>query len=133
MKFVPIHSGEVKNLKLIIFHKEKWDLWLRKMEGKKVRIIVEEQKKVRSLKMNNFYRAYLELIEKETGTEPDDMHEIAKRLFLLPRYITFKTKQIKIPGTTTNLDSLEFMEYMEKICQLTEVPIPDPDEVKLNL
>ena len=96
-------------------------------EGKYVRI--EKPKVVRSLKQNALYWLFLELIERETGNEAQDLHAFfSKRL--LP------TKIVKIHGkkgehdfervkSTTELSKNEFNEYMDKISVMTEIAIPD--------
>jgi hypothetical protein len=94
--------------------------------GAKILIRVEEEKTVRSLRQNRFYWHYLQVIAEETGNLSDDLHEYFKRKFLPPRYIKVLNDEIKIPASTTGLSKAEFIEYMDKICALTNVPIPDP-------
>lgn len=129
MKIVPVHRGFVKNLEVHFFHPEKWRTWLRKLEGKKVKIKVEQDVNPRSLRQNSFYWLYLGLIEDETGNNADDIHEIAKRKFLPPRFVTFKDEEIKLPATSTNLNSTEFSDYMDKIAAWSGVAIPNPDDL----
>lgn len=131
MKFVPVHHCSVKDLKLIIHNKENWQSWLKKMDGKRVRVTIDVEKDQRSLKQNSFYWMYLSLVENETGTPAEDVHEIAKRKFLRPRFVKFKNEEIKLPASTTRLDKLDFNKYMDKISEMTGVPIPNPDDVKL--
>ncbi len=98
-------------------------------EGKKYRI--QPVVMTRSLSQNNLYWLYLEEIEIETGNSANDLHEFFKREFLPPQFITVKLKgksiERKIPRSTTDLSKLEFGTYMEKICALTNVPIPDTE------
>lgn len=95
-------------------------------EGAKYRLEKVETK--RSLTQNRFYWVYLQLIEKETGNDANDLHEYFKRTKLPPKFIKVMGKEIKVPKSTTELDKLEFGEYLEKICAETGVPIPDPKE-----
>jgi hypothetical protein len=81
----------------------------------------------RSGQQNSFYWLYLGVIATETGDNADDLHEFFKRKLLPPQFITVRGEEIKIPASTTDLNKADFGEYMEKICALTGVPIPDPE------
>ncbi len=102
---------------------------LQESEGKSFRI--SPLVVTRSLSQNALYWKYLEEIEIETGNNANDLHEFFKREFLPPEFITVKLKgksiERKIPRSTTDLSKLEFGTYMEKICALTNVPIPDTE------
>ncbi len=97
---------------------------LKNSEGKTFRIVREERK--RSLSQNNFYWLYLDMIEMETGNSAVDLHEYFKRKILPPKIIKVLGEEIEVPRSTTGLTKLEFGEYLEKICALTEIPLPDP-------
>lgn len=86
----------------------------------------------RTLAQNAFYHVYLEIIARETGNDPDDLHEYFKEKLLPRKLVKIKGRNAeydyqKLPSTT-KLKKIEFGEYMDKICQLTGVPIPDPAE-----
>jgi len=83
------------------------------------------RKPTRSNQQNSFYWLYLGIIEEETGNEANDIHEIAKRLFLKPVFKTIMGKEYKLPATTTKLSKTEFGEYLDKICAWSGVPIPN--------
>lgn len=104
----------------------KFKEWAEANEGKTVTIDLEKQ--TRSSSQIRFYWLYLGIIERETGQNADDVHEWAKRKFLPPRFITVNKEEIKIPGSTSGLDKLDFSNYMDKICAATNIPIPDPTE-----
>ena len=129
MKFKLIHHAEVKDNKLVIKNLDKWRNAIKYLNGKNVRVVLEDDKNARTLPQNRFYWLYLALCESETGTPAEDIHEIAKRKFLLPRFVKFKDEEIKLPATTTKIDPLEFMQYMDKIAMWTGVPIPDKKDV----
>lgn len=80
----------------------------------------------RSNSQNSFYWLYLEVIARETGDDASDLHEFFKRKLLPPKFIKVRCEEVKIPASTTELGKADFAEYMEKICALTGVPIPDP-------
>lgn len=93
-------------------------------EGRTFRL--EMMKTTRTLSQNAFYWLYLSVIERETGNNANDLHELFKRILLPPRYLTVLGKEIKIPASTASLSKSEFSEYMDKICAETNVPIPNP-------
>jgi len=69
----------------------------------------------RSLKQNALYWGYwLNFLELETGQEKESLHEYFKRKFLSP---TEKKvfNDVIYSWSTTKLNTVEFMEYLEKI------------------
>lgn len=127
-KPVPIHLGEIKNCKLELLDMDKWRSSLMALNGRKVRVVVEEPKDTRSQKANRYYWAYLSLIESETGNDANDIHELAKRKFLPPVYKTILGQEVKLPGSTTKLDNLEFTNYIQKIEVWSGIAAPNPEE-----
>lgn len=95
-------------------------------EGEKIVIDIEKKKNKRSLSQNSYYWIYLGVIENETGNTADDLHEYFKRKFLLPQVKTILGVEMKLPASTTGLSKHDFSEFLDKICALTGVPIPDP-------
>ena len=98
---------------------------LKDNEGKVFRI--EQEVSTRTLSQNKLYRFLLTDIEFETGQPVDDVHEWAKRKFLEPRIIKINGEEMRIPGTTTTLDKVEFSDYMDKISAATGVAIRDTE------
>lgn len=90
-------------------------------------IIVRDIPK-RSGQQNRYYWEYLGLIESETGQDANELHEIFKRLFLPPKFVLYKSKEIKLPSTTTTLSKSDFSDYLDKICAESNVPLPDPEK-----
>ena len=70
------------------------------------------------------------IIEAAFGTHEhfnaDDLHEWFKRHLLPPRFLKVRGEELKVPASTTDLDKVAFGEYLDKICALTGVPLPDP-------
>jgi hypothetical protein len=62
----------------------------------------------------------------ETGDNADDLHEFFKRKLLPPVFKTIRGEEIKLPASTTDLSKSDFAEYLDRICALTNVPLPDP-------
>lgn len=98
--------------------------YIKQLPDGKYRITIEKFAKNRSIRQNNLYWAYLRLIESETGQESNDLHEYFKRKLLPPRFVEIFGEEIKLPATTTKLNSKEFGEYLEKISIITGIPIP---------
>lgn len=117
-----IFSGEVINGQLNKKTLEATLQYIASLKGK-ISIIIEKGK--RTTEQNNFYWMYLGIIANETGDDQNSLHEYFKRKFLPPRFITALGKTIKIPASTTELDKLDFSDYMERISAETGIPIPD--------
>jgi hypothetical protein len=102
----------------------KFEDWLHANNGKHVSIDIEKPE--RSTSQNRYYWLYLGVIAQETGDNADDLHEFFKRKLLPPVFKKICGEEIKLPASTTDLGKGEFTEYLDKICALTNVPLPDP-------
>lgn len=91
---------------------------------------VKQYHRPRSTNQNRLYWMWLSVIESETGTPREDVHEFLKRKFLEPRTITVGGETLKIPGSTTKLDTAEFCKYMDCVQQWAgeeqSTVLPDP-------
>jgi len=99
--------------------------WKADHEGAEV--IIEPFKPTRSRSQNSYYWLYLGIIAAETGDNADDLHEFFKRTLLPPVFKTIRGEEVRLPGSTTDLDKAQFGEYLDKIAAMTEVPLPDPE------
>jgi hypothetical protein len=90
-------------------------------------ITLKPEKHTRSNSQNAYYWVYLGVIERETGETATDLHEFFKRKFLPPRLVVLQGEEIQLPTSTTTLSKSDFTEYLDKICALTNVPLPDPE------
>lgn len=95
-------------------------------EGTKLVLDIDRKKNTRSLSQNAYMWLYLGVIENETGNTASDLHEFFKRKFLPPETKTIMGTDIRLPASTTNLSKHDFSNYLDKICAMTGVPIPDP-------
>ena|SRR3990167_9739614 len=131
-KFIKTFQVKITNEgKLVIKNREEFENYLTyKLADKDCILTIEEKKYKRSLQQNAYYWAYLNLIEDETGNLAEDIHEIAKRKFLPPRFTSVKGQEYKLPATTSNLDKKDFGDYMDKISAWCEIAIPNPEEFK---
>lgn len=85
-------------------------------EGEDLVLSLERKKRNRSGQQNNYYwGVVLDLIARHTGHSSNELHEIYKRMFLPHEFITYNGKEIRVPGSTANLNTLTFGEYLDKI------------------
>lgn len=94
-----------------------WDqieLFLSTLEGN-VRIMIEKAKKFRSHEQNKLYWRILTIIAHETGHTTDELHEAFKLMFLPRESVKLGKKTIEIAGSTTDLSTAEFNEYIARI------------------
>jgi hypothetical protein len=54
------------------------------------------------------------------------LHEFFKRKLPPPRFVTIRGEEMQLPGSTTDLSKGEMVNFMDRICALTNIPIPDP-------
>jgi hypothetical protein len=121
--FAHIESGLLR-----IDTPDKWKRFLTGFdEGTRLDIQVEKHSEKRSMNQHRYYHLYLDVIEQETGNDHVEMHEYFKRKFLKPKEITVMGETIRVPSSTKDLSKHEMTEYLDKICALTEVPLPDPE------
>lgn len=127
---MPIFISKIKNGK--IEDQEKWWVYCQKNDGRKIRVETISGEK-RSLTQNGFYWHYLEIIATETGNDADDLHQYFKTKLLPRKIVKIKGKNgvydFDKLGSTTKLTKVEFGEYIEKICAITQIPIPNPEDV----
>jgi len=90
-------------------------------------VIVHDVPK-RSSQQNRFLWFYLGLISDDTGHTAVELNEIYKRMFLPPRFIKYKGKEIKMAATTTTLTKSEFSDYLDRICMESGIKIPNPEQ-----
>lgn len=69
----------------------------------------------RSVQANRLYWAWLRVIAESTGDDENSLHEIFKRMFLPPKFQTYRGKEIKLPRSTTELSVKDFSEYLMRI------------------
>lgn len=125
-----IFYGTSKELRFVPSNTKAWLDFLMANESKQLVMEIDVVKSKRTLSQNDFYWFYLGIIEKETGNLATDMHELFKRKLLPPIPKKVLGVEFKIPATTTTLTKSEFSDYLDKICAMTNVPIPVIEEAK---
>ncbi len=90
-----------------------------------------QKRKVRSISQNSLYWLWLTCIEFETGTDRDELHDYFKHKFILPVEVNVFGEKI-MRWTTTDKDTLQFKEYLDKIQVFASVDLsitlPDPED-----
>ncbi len=92
-------------------------------------IVVGVPKPLRSNQQNRFYWLYLHIISEETGNDTEDLHTFFRGRFLRARRKILGQDEW-IPMSTTQLSKAEYSEYLDKICALTNVPIPTREQAE---
>lgn len=128
----PIIQGTIKEGKFFPDNKKLYSWQFQALEGKKVDMIIKKHVKRRSLNQNRLYWLYLNLIQNNTGNDANDLHDYFKRVHLPPRFIKVFGKEIKIPASTTKLDTKEFTDYIAKIENECGIMCPNPNEINLE-
>jgi hypothetical protein len=127
----PKFTGKIKKGKVHLQNKNSFDEYARKFEGKNVEITIDRVQQSRTLKQNSYYwGVVIEILTKEFGYGPDEIHEALKFLFLKK----LLNEDLITVKSTTSLTTKEFGEYIEKIkvwaSSNHNIYIPDSDEVE---
>jgi hypothetical protein len=104
--------------------------WLKKREGKRVTLTLNEKKPARSTQQNNYYwGVYLPLIQRETDDSytVDGLHTLFKGLFLGGEIVDILGKKVRLSKSTSSLNKSEFTEYIMAIAEFTGVMPPETD------
>lgn len=95
-------------------------------DGQTLEVSIGKRKSKRTNQQNRYYFAYLGIISDETGDDVNSLHEFFKRKFLPPTIITALEQEVRVPSSTTDLSKQDMSEYLDRICELSGVPLPDP-------
>ncbi|OPY83165.1 MAG: hypothetical protein A4E71_02920 [Smithella sp. PtaU1.Bin162] len=130
---IPIHHGIITGDKLILDNPIRYLDYFKKLSGKRVELTLKEEKSQRSLNQNNYYwGVVLKVLSEHTGYDPDDMHEICRYMFL-KSFKTVGNFDREYVKSTTELNTAEFEEYLEKIRRWAAVELncytPLPNEI----
>jgi hypothetical protein len=126
----PIFRGRVEAGKICLELREKFAEHVASLDGKPVELILRRERKRRGSAQNRYYwGVVIKLFAEAHGWDGEDLHHELKRRFLAedPDAALVKTR------STTELSTVEFNDYLEKVCQLAaemDVYIPAPGEVE---
>ncbi len=132
-------TGRIEQGKLQVRGRQDFERQIRQLRDGEVVVTVERRHATRSLDQNAYWWGVcVELVSNHTGYTPDEIHELAKQMFLPKRLaVTDGNGEIKgefvVGGTTTTLNKVEFGEFIESFRRWAAtdlgVVIPDPNEV----
>ena len=115
MKPIPILKGKVINGNINPDDPDVFGIWIAQFEGKEIEITVQQRRDIRSIQQNKYlWGIVYEAVADTTGFEPEEVHDIFKRKFLSYSK-PYKGKSYRFTKSTTELNSLQFSEYIEKI------------------
>lgn len=121
----------VENGKLKILHPDRWEAFKRTLKDGRYKLIVKPMKQQRTLDQNSYYwGVVLPTIADETGHDVNELHDIFKQRFLQRKTVTFNNKDYEVTGSSTDLSTQEFSEYIERIkaeMALFEIIIPEAE------
>lgn len=101
--------------------------------GDDISMLIENKRPKRSQSQNDFYHVYLDLISLSSGHTMKELKQWVKDT-ILNKGITevFGTK-VRITDSSADLNISEFCEMMNRVEELTNIPIPDPEPFNLPL
>ena len=124
--------------KLSVFAQDDLRRWINGHRGKTVRLRLKAQGKKRSTEQNAYYWSVVvskikdRLLELGNEVSADDVHELLKSRFNAKEIDLGNGHAIDIPGSTTDMSTVDFMTYIERIqrfaAELLDIYIPDPNE-----
>ncbi len=116
-----------------------FDRHTKTLKGRRIVLTLNEAKRIRSLRQNAYWWSVcVHLVSEHTGYEPEEVHDLAKKMFL-PKRVTVRGKngrlrgRFTIGGSTTKLKVDEMAAFIDRYkrwaAQELGVVIPDPDGV----
>lgn len=127
----PIHRGKVAQGKIKFDLPYKYLVRLSQLEGKRVEVVLRQEKSKRSDQQNKYmWGVVYEILSDKTGYTPEEIHAIMKFKFLR----IMDERNNEYVRSTTKLNTAEMEIYLDKIkkwaAQDLGVFIPDPNEVE---
>lgn len=101
--------------------------------GDEVAMYVTSKRPKRSLVQDNYYFLYLSLITASTGHTKEELHIWAKGKFLTKGITEVYGEKTRIVASTSDLNRSEFCEFLCRIEDRTEIPLPKTDAFLLPL
>lgn len=123
-----------RDMKLVPDNNRAWLDYLLSVDKKKLVVSIEQETGKRSYNQNSYlWGVVYKVIADNTGSSENELHEIFKRMFLPPEFISWKETQIKVPGSTSKLDKIEFGNYIERIrAEVANLGIIIPDAIQVK-
>lgn len=129
-----IVKGEGGKKKLELASTLFWQHTLNKFAtGDPITVTLTNKKPKRTEQQNKYYWMYLSMISEETGQDIDDLHALFKGLFLSKGIVEIMGHKIRRAKSTTELTTLQFMEFIKRIEELTGVLAPPTENYVLGI
>jgi hypothetical protein len=114
--------------------RQRYDEFIKKHEGKPFRMLLTAHRPKRTTNQNRYlWGVVYTLISDHTGYTPEDIHGFCAEKFL-PGRVVIGGEERTVPGKTSNLDTLQFQDYVGKIqrwaAEFLSVVIPDPSQTE---
>lgn len=119
---------------LVGLSRRKMQTEIRKLfAGRSIEILVRRKRKHRSVQQNRVQWLYYTMISEVTGYTKNEVHEIARALFLKTEKVNERTGSVfEYTKSTTELTTVEHIEYTDQIKQWAaqefDIVLPDPNE-----
>lgn len=98
-----------------------------------ISMTIENKRPKRTESQNSFYHVYLDLISLSSGHTVKELRQWVKERILGKGITEVFGEKIRMTESTSDLNISEFCEMMERIKELTGIPIPDPGPFNLPL
>ena len=127
---IPVENGM---LRPTMQQQRTMDTFLATREGKAVAVKFSRPVSTRSNSQNSYmWGVVLTLIAESTGHTTEEIHDILKSMFLPRKFITLGNREVETRKSTTELDTTEFEQYLERIrawaSSELSIRIPLPNE-----
>ena len=113
--------------------KQKVIEYVSRLPDKKYIVKIELKREIRSLPQNKLMWMWLTCIEQETGNDKNDLHDYFKSLWLPVKQVNVLGKTIEKTVSTSELDSKQFTDYLERIQQFANIELgivlPQPEDL----
>jgi len=109
--------------------------YLLSVENKPLMVRIDRETGIRSFNQNSWYwGVVLKTISETYGHSAKELNEIYKRMFIPPKFIKYKGREIKLPQSTSDLSKNDFGEYIERIrAEVASDGIVIPDPIRKHL
>ena len=127
----PVFTGTIEKGKLKLDNPHKYLVRIAALEGKKVELILRQQKAKRSIRQNSAYWGIvIEILSNHLGYDKDSMHDALKVKFA--SRVDPETG-LTITESTAKMDTKRFIEYYESIqrwaAEFLNCYLPSPNEI----
>lgn len=132
------YTGRVENNQAFLRNKKAFNEEVARLNGKKIKLTIEELKDKRSLNQNALYWAWMTILGKDIGHTKEEMHLVFRKQFLsdkMPPLVKdefmqyLKGENVDL-NSTRKLNTKEMHEYMENVDNQAKelgirLPVPD--------